>query len=126
MVEPDWQDLADRNSYVSRIHFLKRKMRSRDKVIFVFNKIDLTNFVLAPGRVNISQAQKEVGDLYPNIFVPFKNEHPITRFFVEWNCDFVPFQTGDFTQAIKGLTYQEGPDEYPAKLWSTILKQIKG
>lgn len=126
MVEPDWQDPSDRNAYVSRIHFVKRKMRSWDKTIFVFNKIDRTQFVIAPGKVNISQAKKEVSDLYPGIFAPFKNEHPITRFFVEWNCDFLPFQTGDFTESTKGLTYQEGPDEYPAKLWNTILKHIKG
>lgn len=126
MVEPDWQDPSDRNAYVSRIHFVKRKMRSWDKTIFVFNKIDKTSFVIGPGKVNINQAKKEVSDLYPGIFAPFKNEHLITRFFVEWNCDFVPFQTGDFTESTRGLTYQKGPDEYPAKLWNTILKHIKG
>jgi len=126
MVEPDWQDASDRSGYVSRIHFIKRRMRTRDKAIFVFNKIDKTSFVIGPGRVNLPQARKEISNLYPGIFAPFKNEHPITRFFVDWNCDFIPFQTGDYTRATNGITYQEGPREYPAKLWNTILKHIRG
>ena len=53
--------------------------------------------------------------------------NPITRFFSEWRYDFVPFQTGDFTIPTKGpMTYQQGPDEYPAMLWSTIYKHIRG
>ena len=126
MVEPDWENESDRNNYVTRIANLKRKMRPTDKTIFVFNKIDLTNFVVSRGNVNISQARKEVANLYPGMFAPFKNVNPITKFFSEWNCDFVPFQTGDYTESETSLTYQEGPREYPAKLWATIRKRING
>lgn len=126
MVEPDWENESDRNNYVSRIHNLKQKMRTTDKTIFVFNKIDLTNYVISPGQINLAQATKEVENLYPGIYAPFRNTNPITRFFSEWRCDFVPFQTGDFTESNTTMTYQEGPREYPAKLWNTILKRING
>ena len=127
MLEPDWENHEDRSNYVTRIHSLKKRMRPKDRTIFVLNKIDLTNFVISPGRINIRQAHRDVENLYPGIFTPFKNMNPITRFFSEWRCDFVPFQTGDFTKANNAeLTYQEGPQEYPAKLWNMILKRING
>ena len=125
-VEPDWENDSDRRNYSLRINHLKTRMRSRDKTIFVFNKIDKTDYVMAPGKVNVSQARKSVLHLYPNIFEPFRNLNPITKFFSEWRCDFIPFQTGDFTQSTTDLTYQQGPDEYPAILWSTITRHIKG
>ena len=126
MIEPDWENHSDRSNYVLRIQQLKSRMRLRDKVVFVYNKIDLTNFVLSPGRINLQQARRDVENLYPGIFTPFRNMNPITRIFSEWRCDFVPFQTGNFTESNTSLTYQEGPREYPAKLWNTILKQIRG
>ncbi len=126
MIEPDWENDEDRKNYVNRIHQLRRRMRSRDNVVFVFNKIDKTNFVRSPGNINIVQAKKDISNNYPGIFEPFRNTNPITSFFTKWRCDFVPFQTGDFTESTQGLTYQEGPREYPAKLWNIILKRIKG
>lgn len=131
MLEPDWENENDRNNYVTRISNLSTEMRPTDRTIFVFNKIDQTNFVRNRSNVNISQARKEVADLYPGIFAPFRNVNPITRFISEWNCDFVPFQTGKYTKPAKQepgkkLVYEPGPREYPAKLWNTICKRIKG
>lgn len=128
LVEPNWRDVVVRSKYVERVRLLKSRMRPTDKTIFVFNKIDTTPFVISPGRVNIQYARREVEDLYKGIFSPFKNENPITRFFVKWRCDFVPFQTGDYTDSSDDSTYyyQEGPREYPAKLWNAILKHIRG
>lgn len=127
VVEPDWLDKSDRNAYVSRIELLKSKMDHRDRTIFIFNKIDKTKFVISRGRVNIREAFREVESLYEGIFDLFENKNPITRFFSKWRCDFIPFQTADFTKAIdSSIMYQEGPNEYPSRLWSTILKHIKG
>ena len=126
LVEPDWKNDIDRRNYVTRINFLKQKMRMNDKVVFIYNKIDKTNFVRSVGDINIEAAIQDIQNLYPNIFVPFLNRNPITKLFKKFNCDFVPFQTGDYTDAIGGLTYQEGPDEYCESLWSTLLKNIKG
>lgn len=126
LVEPDWQNEIDRRNYVTRISNLKQKMRMNDKVVFIYNKIDKTNFVRSVGDINIPAAIQDIQYLYPNLFVPFLNQNPITKLFKKFNCDFVPFQTGDYTQAINGLTYQEGPDEYCNNLWSTLLSKING
>jgi hypothetical protein len=126
LVEPDWKNDIDRRNYVSKITNLKQKMRMNDKVVFIYNKIDKTNFVRSVGNINITSAIEDIQNLYPNIFVPFLNQIPITKLFKKYNCEFVPFQTGDYTDAINGLTYQEGPDEYCNNLWSTLLKNIKG
>lgn len=126
MVEPDWMDHTDRMNYVTKITRLKQSMRSKDSAIFVFNKIDLTNFVRGVGEINKSAAINEVKNLYPNIFIPFTNQNPITRWFKKYNCDLVPFQTGYYTPALNGFTYQEGPREYCVSLWSAIMNNIRG
>lgn len=126
VVEPDWKNEKDRNNYVTRISTLKNRMRTKDKTIFVFNKIDTTNFTRdGGGHVNIVQAKKEVENLYRGIFTPFRNVNPITKFFSEWNCDFIPFQSIEHDEQ-QGSGFENGPEEYPAKLWSTILKRING
>lgn len=126
MVEPNWLDQNDRSNYVTRINRLKQNMRPKDSTVFIFNKIDCTNFVRSVGYINTPAAIKEVGNLYPNIFVPFKNQHPITKIWKEYNCDFVPFQTGFYTDSVNGLKYQEGPQEYCVKLWKCIMDKIRG
>lgn len=126
MVEPDWLNETDRKNYVSRITYLKQKMRVKDKVVFLFNKIDKTNFVRSVGNINVQEAITEVEYLYPNIFNPFLNQNPITKIFKKYNSNFIPFQTGDYTKAINGETYQEGPSEYCRLLWDTYMKNIIG
>ena len=85
MVEPDStnrrMDVEARKNYVNKIHKLKTKISPRDKVMFVFNKIDETNYVLGPGRINYKETMERTKYLYPNIFVPFVNENPITKWF---------------------------------------------
>ncbi|MBQ0114694.1 MAG: hypothetical protein KBT10_02320 [Bacteroidales bacterium] len=125
-VEPDWSDPAPRQNYVTKINRLKSKMRTSDKTIFIYNKIDLTPLVISPGHVYMNEALKSVNNLYPNIFTPFKNQNPITKIFKKYNCDFVPFQTGEFNESTDGTTYVEGPDEYPKMLWNKWLKLIQG
>lgn len=127
MMEPDWEDERDRMNYAKRISSLAQRLRPTDHVIFLFNKIDKTNFVRGLGKVNEQSAMKELGYLYPGVFMPFRNQNPITSWLNPYRFDFVPFQTGNYTKtADNRLTYQQGPDEYPARLWKTILKQIRG
>ena len=81
------------------------------KILFIFNKIDKTDFVITPGIVNQKEALKEIANIYPNIFVPFKNENPITRFWKENNFDFIPFHTGDYAQwasGAAGIVFRSG------------------
>lgn len=125
--EPDWQDENDRQNYVERIKRLKNDMKPQDKSIFVFNKIDETPFVMGRGRTNIKEAIKSVKNQYKGIFEPFRNQNPITRFFAEYNCKFVPFSSGYYNNTIDGgVAYEVGPDEYPFHLWNGIVSYIKG
>ena len=124
-VEPDWMDQSDRDNYVLKIAELKKSMRASDKTIFLFNKIDKTNYVISPGQVHLKHAIKGVADLYPGVFEPFKNVNPITSIFKQWNCEFVPFQTGSYTDAASGeRMFIEGPIEYANMLWSTLAKYM--
>lgn len=131
MVEPAntnmRMDTEARKHYVNKIHKLKTKISLRDKVMFIFNKIDETPFVISPGNIRYSQALQQIEFLYPNIFIPFMNVNPITRLWRPNNFDFVAFQTGDFSEAADGtLTFEEGHDIYPRKLWEFIRKRITG
>lgn len=131
IVEPDKTNPnmdSQRENYVSKItNKLKKNISSRDKILFIFNKIDATQFVLSPGKAHIREAMKETSDLYPNIFIPFMNMNPITRFWKTYNFDFIPFQTGNYSEAADGtLMYQEGHDAYPANLWNRIMNLVRG
>lgn len=124
MVEPKWQYADQCRNYVAKIHTLKRTMRPTDKAIFIFNKIDLTPFVITPGQVNIKSARTEIENLYPGIFNPFKVRG---IFGTSDNFELVPFHTGDYSKKISGgYSFTEGPIEYPTKLWNTIQNLIRG
>lgn len=124
MVEPEWKYSDQNPKYVEKIHKLKKDMRPADKAIFIFNKIDLTSFVISPGQVNRGSAKKEIEDSYPGIFTPFRSSG---IFGMYDKFELVPFQTGSYSSKIKGgYSFQEGPYEYPQKLWNTILKYIRG
>lgn len=127
MLEPDWSDNVPRANYVTRIRDLKSMMTPKDKAIFVYNKIDLTHFVYGVGRVNTTEAIRDVQNLYPGIFTPFENKNPITKWFTKYNCEFVPFMTGSYSETIVGgYTYTEGHYVYAKRLWEAMLKLIKG
>lgn len=127
LVEPIWKDVSDRRNYVTKITKLKSQMRSYDNVVFVYNKIDTTPYVRSIGDINYTAAIAKAEEEYPNIFKPFENVNPITRFIYKYRCEFVPFQTGTYTKTEDGgRTYQEGPKEYCAKLWNVLLKKIRG
>ena len=127
MLEPEWEDTQDRKNYVTKITRLKSRKRPCDNVVFVYNKIDKTLFVRNIGNVNCEAAIRKTEEEFPNIFKPFENLNPITKFISKYRCEFVPFQTGTYTDTEDGgRTYQEGPREYCAKLWSVLLKKIRG
>lgn len=124
IVEPDWKDQNDRMKFVKKIALLKSKISSRDKCIFLFNKIDMTEYVHGQGEVWMTPARKYIADNYPGIFLPFKNLSPISSLWRAYNCSFVPFVTGSYVDAeVKGQTkvkYEPGTDAYPRRLWKEI------
>lgn len=129
-VEPDWKDAATRANYVNRIQALKPEMSSRDRMVFVFNKIDKTHFVKnRDGVVNEQQAIKYVRDFYKQIFDSFKCEIPIIKWFRPYDCHFVPFQTGKYTETTDEnnntyILFSMAASAYPKRLWSIIKRSI--
>ena len=112
-----------RKLYSKKVHKLKRRMKAgRDRVIFILNKIDKTDFVISRGNVNRKYAKKAASDLYSGIFAPFTNENPITKLWKPYNFDFEVFQTGNFSDGV----FTEGPEDYPRNLWKLISKRVKG
>lgn len=127
MVEPDWSDATPRKNYVTRIQRLKSQMTVQDKVLFVFNKIDKTPFVINAGHVNVKAAISNVENLYPNIFTPFKNQNPLTKWLTKYNCEFVPFTTGNYSPSLSGgFTFTESHSIYAQKLWNAMHKLLMG
>ncbi len=117
----------ERVLYADVLRKLKEREKLHDSVIFVLNKIDATPFVVGSGNIKYSLALQHIEFLYPNIFVPFRNVNPITKWWRPNNFDFTAFQTGDFSEAADGtLTFEEGPDIYPQRLWAFIQKRIRG
>lgn len=128
MVEPDWQNESDRLNYVDRIKKLKTQMTTQDATIFLYNKIDKTDYLInSSGQAHLQQARKNIQDLYPNIFEPFRNTSPIVRWFAPYRFDFAIFQTGDYSQAADGTSlFEPGPDVFPRRLWEIIYKKVRG
>jgi hypothetical protein len=127
MVEPNWQDHDVRIEYTQKIKDLMTKLKPKDKSVILFNKIDRTHVILSGGHIKMAEAQRMVNDYYPNLFSTFKNNNPITKIWKQYNCDFVPFQTGSYPKAIDGsVMFRKGSDDYPKMLWETIMRLIRG
>lgn len=130
-IEPDKTSIMKnqtvRNNYVSKIEKLKQQIHPRDKILFLFNKVDETNYVIRQGQVNLRELIKYTANIFQGIFEPFRNTNPITKLWKRYNCDLIAFQSGTYTEAINGeKQFQEGSDVYPAILWQKILSIIKG
>lgn len=128
MVEPDWENETDRLNYVDRIKKLKTQMATRDRAVIVYNKIDKTDFLIDnSGNAHMGLARKNIRDLYPNIFEPFRNTNPIVSWFAPYRFDFTIFQTGDYSTAADGTSlFEQGPDVFPRRLWKIILNRVRG
>lgn len=125
-VEPTYLEESTRRNYVSTLNQLKMST-DRQNYIFLYNKIDKTPFVIAPGKVHSRPAMHQVACDYPDIFAHFKNNNPITSLWRPYNFDFVPFQTGTYTKPASGsLVYIQASDRYPQMLWESLLKHIRG
>lgn len=135
IVEKDWKkvkkdgemDPRIRQAYAQRIQNLPPQVR-RDKTIFVCHKVDLQKHLfLSNGKPNKRQLFESIQEQYKGIFTPYKNLNPITRWFMKYKFQFVPFSTGTFNTVASGQqVYTPGEDMYPRELWKAILKTVKG
>lgn len=127
VVEIDWKDAQDRQNYAQKIMNMQNQMSHNDRVIFTFHKADKQKALFSGGVANEKQYFKNVANQYPGIFSRYKNENPITKHFREYNFDYVIFSAGLFSPTVDGgLTYTPSNDEYPQKLWKSILKTVRG
>ncbi len=134
-LEPNWIPKANCQQYnlaqyVAKVKTLKTKINSKDKVVFLYNKIDATNLMIDQTHVNKKMMLKEIADHFTGIFEPFKNTNPITSLWRPYNCDLLPFSTGTFNTYKVGTEtktkYSVGSSVFPAALWATIIKYIRG
>lgn len=127
IVEKDWgDDSQTRNAYAYRVQNLPPQVRL-DKFIFTCHKIDKQKSFLPNGMPNKKALFENIKQQYNGIFTRFVNKNPITRLFVKYRFQFVPFSAGVFTGTTNGAqVYTPSNDMYPRALWKAILKTIKG
>lgn len=121
----------DRFAYVKKIQDLRSVIDSRDRIIFVENKVDLpatSPFVLSPTNINMDGLFRYVDGLYPQLFKSFTVKG---IFGSKARYDFTAFQTGTYVegQDANGKPYksfQAGHDSHPSRLWQIIYKRIRG
>ena len=121
----------DRFAYVRKIQDLRSVIDSRDRIIFVENKVDLpatSSFVLSPTNINMDGLFHYVDGLYPKLFKSFTSKG---IFGSKRRYDFTAFQTGTYVegQDANGKPYksfQAGHDSHPRRLWEIIYKRIRG
>jgi GTPase SAR1 family protein len=128
LLEPNWKDQQTRARYVARINQLRTMMSRKDKVIFLYNKIDASLTLGNRGSVNIHSLKKLINQDYVSLLDLFKNENPISKLWREYDCFLVPFQTGNYSEETDLDTndiikiFTPGKDSYPKHLWETIQK----
>ncbi len=128
--QPNWNYHTLAQQYVDKIKqgivYNPGKFRKHcDKAIIIFNQADVSGAVNNPDAM-----KKQVETKYPGLFELFKNDHPISRLWREYNCHFIPFVTGSYDKDYKNAEpgkatpkiYTAGADIYPAALWNAIQK----
>ena len=127
ILEPNYKDDATRKRYKDRIAEVKQMMDKKDKVIFLYNKIDCSPALDSNGNVNIKSLRKEINDDYPGLLDLFKVHGP-KAIWKEYDCYLIPFQTGTYSEEFntvlnKNVTvFTAGKNSYPQELWNTIKK----
>lgn len=125
ITEPNWErPQADKLEYVERIRYCKSQYSvGMDKFILLFNKIDRL------GDTNEENAMRACSNEYEGLFNVFRNNSPLAPYFApRYLFKFVRFTTGTYGVPQRGIPahYAQSRDNYPAALWETILKSIRG
>ena len=116
-------------AYMENICALQKGVISRnDRVLFVCNKADLRIDLHSGGYPVKQQFFNCIEDKYTSAINAFKNDIPIIKWFRPYNFDFVVFSAGAFTpmRDKKKFKYIASDDDYPASLWKSIMKTVRG
>jgi hypothetical protein len=127
IVELDWKDFQDRLNYADKIIKMQSQIEPNDRIIFTCHKADRHPALISAGQPNREQFFKNIKNQYQGIFSKYMNQNPITKLWRKYNFDFVIFSAGLFNETNDGAqAYTQSNDRYPAELWQSILKTVKG
>lgn len=121
--------LRERELYAERLieQIYPNIHKKRDRVILLYNKIDLTGFATIHGVTNLAAAKEDSAQLYPSIYNSFKKK--LFGGLIEMpNYVFMPFCTGVYTDQTDEngddfQTYVAADDSYPSNLWQEIIRK---
>lgn len=122
-LEPDWQNHEKASQYVHRIRMAKSFINlNKDKIIFLYNKIDKKPQWNTFGKLNMQAAAEYAAKQYRGLFTLFKDTTLLGKITNKYLFKFVPFSTGDFDDVAK--TFTESSDIYPEMLCKAINLKI--
>lgn len=121
------RDGYHRQSYEQRFlsHFYPAINKNRDRIILLYNKIDMTPFGDINGCNNPRGALRDAKLYYPSLFSSMR----VTKYMVTVdNFSFMTFCTGMFSKQTdnfgnKYQTYNIASDTYPRDLWKEITSK---
>jgi hypothetical protein len=127
IVEYEWKDKQDRSNYADKIIEMQGRIEPKDRIIFTCHKADRHRALFSAGQPNREQFFKNIKNQYEGIFSKYMNKNPITKLWRKYNFDFVVFSAGVFNDTNDGgKSYTQSNDRYPAELWKSIVKTVKG
>lgn len=128
IVERSWSNETVRRAYANKIIEMESQIDLKDKVIFMCHKVDRHKNLIINRNPNDSQFFIDIKNQYPGIFDKYSNKTPIINWFNKYKFQFVTFSAGDFNILASGSgeTFTESNYKYPEKLWTAILKTIRG
>ena len=102
--------------------------KKRDRIILLYNKLDLTGYATIHGVTNLTAAKEDSVQLYPMVYNSMKKKYFGGLVEVD---DFVfkPFCTGVYTDQTDEngndfQTYVPADDCYPKELWQEIIRRL--
>lgn len=122
-VEADWATPDIRSRYVQQIGKLKTSVSPRDNFIIMVNKVDRLDSVFH-GHIDFQNIKKYVFPQYSGLLDMFR-VISLVRFNRPYNCDFVPFSSGTFSEHEGREIWLKGYPLYPNMLWKVINKCVK-
>lgn len=115
------------DAYISRIKECKKHLiKENDRVIILFNKVDLISSLFQDGSLNTQAAETAMQDQYNELPTIFPNNNPVTSHWKPYTYKFVPFCTGYYPKSNSKTKYRQSEDSYPELLWKSLMKCIKG
>lgn len=122
-------DSYHRQSYSQRFldYFYPNIDVRRDRIVLLYNKIDVTPFGTINGCTDPNGAKADAKMFYPQLFATMR-VRSFGGFVTTDNFVFKTFCTGMFSKQIdnngkKYQTYNEAQDIYPQELWKEITKR---